>query len=287
MIFTAGGYLYLQQQAFAKTCHGIADFHTTTVQELEASVALQLDDKLYLMGEVRIEELETHSQLHRTITERGLRINDWRDQLDGMGFRLLRKLEAWDYFNWVFPRDTPIHHQWTSAHQHLNNTGSALALTDDLNSALFHLKRRFYPLAKRNVDKALDKLAVTADPAKPFPFMGLTAGYVMGHAYNIAAKVARAQGDYEQSDACYKSALDHLPHHPKLVGSQIALWGDWAWRSKDPDPSKLRRFMEESYYKAMAQDLEGYGLGLANLSWVMLQAYENAHQLALTDQEQQ
>lgn len=286
--FTLWGYTRYQRCKFAAKALEVQKFHDDTLRGWEKSPVFKLDDRLYMMGGISAEELEEHRKNASTINIERQKVKKFRQELQQFCF--LENLDKWQrYVQMVWSQNPVVPTPHERAHAQLNTTQAVISLASDVNLALYYLKKRFYPLADDAVRQALKRLHTTPELQVGFGIdeAQKTQQELYGHAYNIAAKIARSQDEFDKSDECYEKAKKHLPNNPIIVGSQIALWGDFAWRKHSPNPDKLKRFIADTtYFQAVEQGFQGYGLGLANLSWVLLQALEHKDILRLTPEQQ-
>lgn len=273
-------YVRYQQSQFKSVIDKINAFHDATIAELEGSSALQLQDKLYLMGEVRFGDLQKHQDTRYKITEYNKVANQLREELSQ--FNWLARIESAPGINSFLNSSLPVGSSIDNAHLVLNLSATALALTDCFNWTVYHLKRRLYDAADRANAKALKMLE--QNPLTQNCFKELSQAALFARAYNLAAKIARAQDKLAQSDQYYERAKSCVPNDPVIIGSQIALWGDMAWAKDSPALKKVEELINNAAeYKQLQKILQGYGLGLANLSWVLIQAVWNQEKLALPE----
>lgn len=277
-------YVRYQQNQLISVIDKINGFHDATVAELEGSSALLSQDKLYLMGEVSFGDLQQHRDTRYKITEYNKVVNQLREELSQ--FNWLTRVESFPGINSFLSSSLSVGSSIDQAHLVLNLSATALKLTDCFNWTLYHLKRRLYEAANRANAKALKMLE--QDSLTQNCFKQLSQAALFAHAYNLAAKIARSQNNLTQSDQYYEQAKSYAPNDPVIIGSQIALWGDMAWDKDFPVLKKVAELVNNPVeFAQLRETLQGYGLGLANLSWALIRAVENQEKLALSEDKRQ
>jgi len=220
-------------------------------------------DKLYLMSGAKFSELEQNKKVRVNLKGKRQTWNDLNSQLNQIGW--IKKICQQDF---------------EKAKNSLVLTDQRIFLTDAVNESLYYLKKNLSLRAKCSIDCAIEKLEdknldmMSAEDTSSQK-LHLNHNYLLAHTYNIAAKIARKQNAYDQCNKYYEKALELTPESLEILGSQLALWGDMFWSGKDS--SKLTDFIETpSVYQNILERFENstYSLGLANISWILIQTVE-------------
>jgi len=244
---------------------------------LQGSIVFKDLDKLYLMRTTEFHELD-HQPIRNEITLLQAEVNKLHEELSKFGwfFRLTHP-------KWFKERQQEIQKQ-------LNYIVHILNYAGQLNSSLLDFKQRLYDTADKHLQEALRLLNDTVNKEIALP--KLSKEQLLAHTYNLAAKIARCQGEamepqkklkkFEESNSYYDKAGALAPNDPYIFCSQLALWGDMVWgehASKDGlelqyivnflrDPSANEKLINNCQQRK-------YGLGLTNLAWLYLQAVDN------------
>ena len=255
-------------QALTEKADGL---YQDTTQVLETSIMFKPLDKLYLIHNVPYFELEAHRELAMKITQRSFTFNDL--SAERKGFEWLKGMKNWYILHYFIDHDW-IHTQLQHIDDRLLATYGLLRYADRFNWGQYYFKHRQYTKAKAVAEQVLEVAKNNPQLALP----NWSQSHLLAHTYNLAAKVSRAQEDYDQSDTYYEQAKALAPKDPYIRCSQIALWGDYVWNRKQTD--KLERFLKDAQQmQEVIADCQAqrYGLGLANLSWVFYQAAQTDH----------
>lgn len=263
---------YSRWRAWEKLLEEVDQFHTKSRRDLAgASIFLPLD-KLSLMRAPQYDELRPYWQIQQQLTDFTEISNSYSREISEFSW-----INSMDYFGFK--------QRAKRAKTMLSTINQLIRLTDDVNATQYHLKRKLYPVAEKLIERAINQLIknpqlnlITDYPGDEVLSRTLTHEVLLAHSYNLAAKIARGRNDLERSDNYYEQALALEPESLEIYASRIALWGDMAWDKQNPKPGKLDSFLSQTTtFEAAIQRFEQqkYALGLANISWILIRAYES------------
>lgn len=263
---------YLSRRRLKQLVQKIERLNETAAGELQESIIFQPLDKLYLIRSLEYPDLalEQHHLIRDQITTAQGNINTFLGE--SAQFSRFFKLVNYRWYN----------QQLQGIYRLRDSIRNLLNYAGNLNSAQLYFKQRLYDLAESSVKEAL---TIADEKNREISLPRLTWQDLCAHTYNLAAKIARCQKKYKDSAVFYDKALHYSPTDIHIIGSQIALWGDFAWNQQGDEKinlDKLRQFLadekREASFVENCQE-QKYGLGLANLSWFYIQAAKNTSKL--------